>query len=193
MEKAENAAREPGIEDAPVINVKGELVALGPLRRELLPLYQRWINEPEVMRCIGSDRPMTVEQERAWYDEQQTDEKSIHFTIYELPALRPIGNTSLMLVDHRHGTAEFGIFIGEPDARGKGYGTETTRLVLRYAFDSAGLHNVALGVFEFNEAGIRAYRRAGFREIGRRREAYLLDGRRWDEIRMDCLATGRAT
>ena len=29
----------------PILNVVGDLVALGPLRRDLLPLYQRWIND----------------------------------------------------------------------------------------------------------------------------------------------------
>ena len=31
--------------EEPILNVADELVALGPLRRDLLPLYQRWIND----------------------------------------------------------------------------------------------------------------------------------------------------
>lgn len=177
-------AGEPG----PVLNARGERVALGPLRQELLPLYWRWINDPTVMRGVGAYRPLTTDQERAWYDAQQDDEGTMNFTIYELPDHRPVGTTALAHIDLRHGTAEFGILIGEPDARGRGYGTEATRLVLRHAFDAVGLHSVVLGVYSFNEVAIRAYRRAGFREIGRRREAHLLDGRRWDEVWMECLA-----
>jgi RimJ/RimL family protein N-acetyltransferase len=172
----------------PAIIAEGELVALGPLRRDLVPLYARWENDPEVMRRVGSYRPSTAEGEREWYDAHHKDERSITFTVYERSTLRPVGTATLGHVDHRHGTAEFGLLIGEADARGRGYGTETTRLVLRYAFDLAGLHSVALGVYEFNEAAIRAYRRAGFQEVGRLREIYLYGGRRWDEIRMDCLA-----
>jgi hypothetical protein len=56
-------------------------------------------------------------------------------------------------VDHRNRSATFGILIGEPECRGKGYGTETTRLMLDYAFTALGLHNVMLTVFEFNPAG----------------------------------------
>ena len=175
--------------DPPIINIWGELVALGPLRRDHLPLYTRWINDLDTTRSLGASAPMTVEQETAWYDGEVKNEKNVHFTIYELPALRPIGTASIGGIDHQHGTAEFGISIGEPEARGRGYGTETTRLVLRYAFDYLGLHNVELGVYEFNEAGIRAYEKAGFREVGRRREAYLHGGRRWDMIWMDCLAS----
>ena len=39
--------------EEPILNVVGELVALGPLRRDLLPLYQRWINDLGTMRTLG--------------------------------------------------------------------------------------------------------------------------------------------
>lgn len=184
-----NEPRERPENEGPVLNVRGELVALGPLRRDLLPLYARWINDLDTTRSLGAFAPATAEQETKWYDDTVKDERIVNFTVYELATLRPIGDASLTSIDYRHGTAEFGILIGEPDARGKGYGTETTRLVLRYAFDYLGLHSVELGVYEFNRAGIQAYKRAGFREVGRRREAYRLDGRRWDVVLMDCLAS----
>ena len=46
-----------------------------------------------------------------------------------------------------------------------------------------------LSVVAVNEPGIRAYTRAGFREIGRRRQAWLLGGQLWDLVYMDCLAS----
>jgi diamine N-acetyltransferase len=52
-----------------------------------------------------------------------------------------------------------------------------------------GLHSVMLTLAEYNEVGRRAYTRAGFREIGRRRQAWRLGERLWDEIYMDCLAS----
>ena len=77
------------------------------------------------------------------------------FTIYERETSRPIGNTGLHEVNYRNRTATFGIIFGEPERRGKGYGTETTRLMLDYTFTVLGLHNVMLILFEFNVAGIR--------------------------------------
>ena len=52
-----------------------------------------------------------------------------------------------------------------------------------------GLHNMLLTAFSFNERGIRAYRRAGFKEVGRRREARRLAGHAYDVVYMDCLAS----
>jgi len=173
-----------------ILNVVGELVALGPLRRDLLPVYQRWINDLGTMRTLGvPPLPMTSEKEQEWYDRQSKPENDVPFTIYERETLRPIGNTGVHDVDYRNRTATFGILIGEPECRGKGYGTETTRLMLDYAFTALGLHNVMLTVFEFNPAGIRAYEKAGFREFGRRRQCRTIAGKLWDEIFMDCLTS----
>ena len=176
-------------QDQPLINISGEKIALGPARRDLLPLYQRWINDFEVIRTLGARlRPMTWEAEEAWYVE--TSKSDTLFTIYERATMRPIGNTGLHDIDHLHRTAEFGILIGEKECWGKGYGTETTRLMLDYGFNGLGLHNIMLTAFSFNERGLRAYTRAGFREIGRRREAFRLGGDAYDVVYMDCLATG---
>jgi RimJ/RimL family protein N-acetyltransferase len=176
--------------DKPIINIIGEKVALGPMRRDLVPLYTKWLNDFEVIRTLGAPlRPMTQEAEEAWYERASKAERDSYFTIYERPSMRPVGSTGLHGIDHRHRTAEFGLLIGEKECWGKGYGTETTRLVLDYAFNRLGLHNVVLTVYSFNERGIRAYTRAGFRVIGRRREAFRLGDQAHDVLYMDCTAT----
>jgi RimJ/RimL family protein N-acetyltransferase len=172
-----------------IINITGEKIALGPIRRDLLPLYQRWINDFEVTRTLGARlRPMTWEAEAAWYERASRSEGEVLLTIYERATMRPIGNTGLHDLDPFHRTAEFGILIGEKECWGKGYGTEVTRLVLDYGFHALGLHNILLTVYSFNERGLRAYARAGFREIGRRREAVRVGGEAYDAVYMDCLA-----
>ena len=174
----------------PILNIIGDLVALGPLRRDLVVLYQRWINNLGTVRTLSiMPRPMTEEQQGEWYEVASKSQTDVPFTIYERSTMHPIGNTVLAEIDLRNRSAMFGILIGDPDARGKGYGTETTRLILDYAFTALGLHNVMLTVFEFNPAGIRAYEKAGYRECGRRRECRMMGGKLWDEIYMECLST----
>lgn len=181
----------PTDNERPILNIEGELVALGPLRHDLLPLYQRWINDLETTRNLGAlPRPMTAEQEQDWYEQTAKSESEAPFTIYERASMRPIGNTGLHGIDYRNRSATFGILIGEPDCQNRGYGTETTRLMLDYAFTALGLNNVMLTVFAFNQAGKRAYEKAGFREFGRRRQCRSMGGKLWDEVYMDCLSTG---
>ncbi len=175
--------------EQPILNIVGERVALGPLRRDLIPLYARWRNDFEVQRTFGAPlRPVTIEERTRWFDEQVASDAH-WFTIYERESLRPIGTTDLYEINLRYRTASFGMLIGEADARGKGYGTEVTRLMLDYAFTALSLHNVMLIVVEYNLAGRRAYEKAGFREMGRRRQADIMNGVVYDEIYMDCVAS----
>jgi RimJ/RimL family protein N-acetyltransferase len=174
----------------PIINIAGDTVALGPLRRDLIPTYVRWINDFATMRTFGDVRPYSLDGSAGVAYERHLTATAAHwFTIYEANSLRPIGHTDLFDIDERDRTAEFGILIGEADVRGKGYGTETARLMLDYAFTALGMHSVFLRTDGFNLAGQRAYAKAGFKEIGRRRERRWMDGRWWDEVFMDCLAS----
>ncbi len=90
-------------------------------------------------------------------------------------------------IDHSFGRCEFGIFLGR--RRGSGIGTDATRLALDWAFHMLNLRNVLLETYDFNAQARRAYERAGFREIGRRRDAVSALGRRWDAILMDAVAS----
>jgi RimJ/RimL family protein N-acetyltransferase len=150
------------LDERPIVNIQGERVALGPLRRDLVPTYQRWDTDFATNRTTAIARPITLEQEAAAYDRAAMSEQNVFFTIYDLASWRPIGKTYLEGVDLRNRTAELGIVIGEEEYRGKGFGTEATRLVLDYAFTVLGLHNVMLVVYEYNLAGRRAYEKAGF-------------------------------
>lgn len=175
--------------DQPQIILRGEKVGLGPLRNDLLPTYQRWINTLEVNRTLAApSRPMTMEGEQQWFASAATDRTGLTFTIYELLTLRPIGNTGFHVVDHVNDCAEFGILLGEPDVWGRGYGTEATQLMLFYAFDVLGVHNVFLETYASNPGAIRAYEKAGFKHIGVRRGARVVGRMRYDVILMDAVA-----
>jgi diamine N-acetyltransferase len=173
----------------PIISIVGERVALGPVRRAHIPLFQRWNNDFAVTRTTACSGPWTMEQMAAGYDASVSATDQMHLLIYDRASLQPMGATYLTHIDDRHRTAEFGIAIGEAEARGKGFGTEATRLVLDYAFTALGLHNVMLAVYAFNRAGVRAYEKAGFRAFARRRACKAMGGKSWDVIYMEALAS----
>ncbi len=174
------------------VNMRGEKVALGPFQRELLPVVSQWANDFAVSVLNGGLlRPVAWESIVAEFEQDVKADahRVVIFAIYEAATMRPIGTTMLKDIDHTQGTALYGISIGDKDAWGKGYGTEATVLMLDYAFNVLGLHNVMLEVYGFNERAVRAYARAGFETIGRRREAYRMGQQRHDVILMDCTAS----
>ena len=111
--------------------------------------------------------------------------EAVDFTIYDRTDTAPVGTAGLFQINHVHGTAKFGIAIG--DRRGQGLGTEATRLVLDFAFHVLHLRNVLLEAMEWNVAGLTAYERAGFRPVGRRRGAAMSRGKPTDVVIMDAV------
>ena len=172
---------------APVLNMRGEKIGLGPLSADLLPVYQRWLNDFDLLAMLDRRfRPLTNDWIRTWFERQSRGNgDTLVFTIWDLATMTPIGNTALQDIDPRTRTAEFGIFIAEPTFRGDGRGTETTRMMVRFALETLALENVMLRVFDDNEPAIRTYRKVGFREIGRRRGAHRHSGIPGDIVLMD--------
>jgi diamine N-acetyltransferase len=176
------------LQPQPFILVQGQRVGLGALRQDLIPTYLKWRSDLEVLRGTGENAQVpTVEALQAWYEQAtRPGSRDVHFTIYDLDDLAPVGTAVLVRVDQHDGTAEFGLTVGE--RRSQGLGTEATRLVLDWAFTVMGLHNILLVTFSWNLPAIRAYSKAGFREIGRRRGAVATYGQRHDQVLMDAVA-----
>jgi RimJ/RimL family protein N-acetyltransferase len=85
-----------------------------------------------------------------------------------------------------HRNADSGIAI-ERAYWDKGYGTDATHTMLRFAFTEMGLHRVTLGVADYNARARRVYEKCGFQVEGRLREAKFRDGRWCDNIIMGIL------
>ncbi|KAJ5622991.1 Acyl-CoA N-acyltransferase [Penicillium lividum] len=80
----------------------------------------------------------------------------------------------------RHRAAMLGISLIDGFS-GKGYGTEAIKWGLDWAFEHAGLHRICLCVFSYNTRAIELYRKLGFVEEGREREAVFYC-RNWHDI-----------
>lgn len=86
-----------------------------------------------------------------------------------------IGSVYLRDIDREAGTAEYGIFIGEKEAFGHGYGTAAAKLALAYGFETLHLQKIFLRLLEDNEGARKSYEKAGFRMIKDRRESAALE------------------
>lgn len=83
---------------------------------------------------------------------------------------REVGSVYLRDIDREAGTAEYGVFIGEEDALGRGYGTKAAKLMLAYGFEKLGLNKIFLRFLEDNTGAKKSYEKAGFQMIEGRRE-----------------------
>jgi [ribosomal protein S5]-alanine N-acetyltransferase len=167
--------------------LKSEHIGFVTLIREDIPTMFAWMQDLEYGAYLGTNsKPTTVESETKWFEENASPSKSlVTFGILELEANRLIGICNLLDMNPVNGTATLGIEIGEKECLGKGYGTEAVKLLVEYGMFFLNLYNIKLEVFGFNPRAIRAYEKAGFSLVGRRRAARLLGGQRYDDIIMD--------
>ena len=158
----------------------------------MIPLLAKWDNDFDVSFFSGDPlRSIPRETTEARFEQnyREISRDRVDIIVNQNHTIPPIGLTELRRINYRSRTADYGILIGERDCWSKGYGTETTRLMLDYGFSVLGLHNITLETYAYNERAIKAYQRAGFRIIGRRREVNMWGGKLYDEIIMDCLST----
>ncbi|HEU4724037.1 MAG TPA: GNAT family protein [Candidatus Eisenbacteria bacterium] len=167
----------------------GRSIYLRPVERNDAEAFQVWMNDEAVVRNLLGHRPMTHDDELRFVERVTSgnDPNEVVFSIVRRRGDLHIGATGLHVIDWRRRMACFGIEIGRKEEWGKGYGTEATALMVRYAFQTLNLNRVWLWVYEFNERGIRAYERVGFKlEATLRKDCYR-DGRFWDVHHMGIL------
>ena len=157
--------------------LEGQRVRLRPVEERDLPLFVRWLSDPEVRRwlSISEGLELTAESEWEWYAEMRGDLTRVVWCIENTDG-QPIGNVDLQEIDETNGRASLGIFVGEKELWGHGYGTDATKEVLRYAFRELDLRRIQLHVDEDNRRGIRCYEKCGFVREGLLRAYRLRDG-----------------
>ena len=166
----------------------GERIYLSPMNLEDIEIYTKWMNDFCITDGLhSSSKICNLPSEKDWL-ENSLKSGEYQFSIVDLKTDELIGNCGIMNIDNIDRIATVGVFIGEKDNRNKGYGKEALRLLLDYGFNYLNIHNIGLKVFSFNDGAIKCYKDVGFKEYGRRREAYFVNGKYYDSICMDILA-----
>ena len=175
----------------------GKRIRLRAVEQSDLDIFCRWINDPEITENLLLVYPMSQVEEARWYENMLQQPPSNHVMVIDIQtekqpdSWQAIGNCGFMNFDWRNRSAEIGIMIGEKDQWNKGYGTEAMRLMCDYGFNTLNLHRIFLRVFEGNERGKQAYKKAGFIHEGTMRQAHFRDGRYWDVDLMSILKTDK--
>ena len=165
----------------------GKLVRLAAPSEDEKAAFARWSTDPDYLRHLDDDPVRPMAAEHFTLPRKEGASNSFEFRIRTLADDKLIGFVVLFSIKWNNGACTLAIGIGEPDFRGKGYGTDALNLAVGFAFRELNLHRVGLTVISYNAAAIRAYERVGFVQEGVRREAIHRDGKRYDEILMGIL------
>jgi len=163
------------------------LVRLRPIELDDSDDVVAWRNSASVRSNFIQRADFTVDGQHRWVAEQVQTGKVSQFIIELGEARIPVGSTFIKDIDPVHRKGEFGIFIGDPAARGRGVGTSAARLVVDHGFSALGLNRIYLRVLAHNAGAVRSYENAGFVHEGRLRQDVILDGEPTDVIVMAVL------
>ncbi|KEJ01392.1 acetyltransferase [Clostridium botulinum A2B7 92] len=92
-----------------------------------------------------------------------------------------VGILNLNSIHERNGTFSIGMQV-DKDYRGKGYGTEAMRILLRYAFLERRLNKFNASVLDGNIGSATMLKKLGCQQEGIRRQVVYTDGQYMDEI-----------
>ncbi len=164
--------------------IAGRKIYLCEITSEHTGLIVRWRNNPNVRSKFIFREKFTNQMHENWLETKVATGEVVQFVIYTNEKDIPIGSVYLRDIDYHNKKAEYGIFIGEDEARGHGYGTEAANLMCQYAFEQLKLHKLMLRVFADNKNAIRSYEKAGFVQEAYLKDEELLDGKYKDVIFM---------
>ncbi len=150
--------------------LEGEKVRLEYITKDYTDLIIKWRNNESTRTNFIFQEEFTDFIHNAWIDSQVNTGKVVQFIIWDKSTESPVGSVYLRDIDKSNEKAEYGIFIGEDTARGKGLGTEASNIICEYGFHELNLHKIMLRVFANNISAIKSYTKAGFIQ-----EAYLKD------------------
>lgn len=173
------------------IRLRGERVCLLPRRTddEAMRMYLRWVSDEETAMLIAQNRQVvTIDVLRRHIEAQQESDDDYEFDIMETTSRHVVGTCSLHISETN---AQLGIDIGDPESRGRGLGTETIRMLVRFAFDELRMHRIELCASADNLRAIRCYEKVGFSECGRMHEVTWSGGRWHDAVIMELLLGNR--
>ncbi|MGF1761799.1 GNAT family N-acetyltransferase [Aliivibrio kagoshimensis] len=114
--------------------------------------------------------------------------KTVSFGICCQKTGKLIGYAGIASISQLNRCGEYFILIGDKAYWGKGIGTEVTKLITEYGFNTLGLHRIELTAYAINPAAIRAYEKAGYQHEGVKRESGFRDGKFIDKVQMSVLS-----
>ena len=174
------------IKEKPVLY--GETIFLRPIQAEDAQAMFEGLTDEESNRLTGTHEKFTLEQVQRFCARIAEDDDRADYAIIgkDNPGVI-LGEVVLNEISWENRSSNFRIGLYNQAFFGKGYGTQATRLILKFGFEALNLHRIDLEVYDFNPRAAHVYEKVGFKREGVKRDVLLWDGRFQDAIVMSML------
>ncbi len=154
------------------------IITLRTALRSDIPTLERWDRDPAVIASTSDspDASVAFGEENDWYENLDLEQPDVWEYWIAEAGERPIG--AMQMIDpHLEPTHYWGeiepnlraldIWIGEPDARGKGYGEQMMRLGIEHCFMKPEVTAIIIDPLASNTRAHKFYQRIGFKPTHR--------------------------
>lgn len=154
-----------------------------------IPLTLIWNNQEEIKDLYaGHPFPVNIEMETEWYERiTKSNIPTCVFGIELIENQKLIGISLLKNINLIHSKAEFALYIGDKNERGKGYSIVAAKQTIDFGFQQLGLNRIYTEVQSNNIASIKMCESIGFKREGIIRQGQYKNGQFRDEIMMGML------
>jgi RimJ/RimL family protein N-acetyltransferase len=157
--------------------IAGEHVILRAFEGDDAERCYRWMNDPNIVRTLKTRYPIAFQNEAEWLEgAMHASHTERHFAVERRDDRTHIGNASIHDIDWVSRAGWFGLFIGEPTAWNRGFGSDAIGTLVRFAFDEMNLRKLRINVFDYNDRAKHVLESRGFVQEGRLRDDFYRDG-----------------
>ena len=152
-------------------------------------MFVKWMNDEKVRTYLLRAFAITEMAEEAWIAAENKQEQfpvKVNFVMEVVKSGRAIGVMGIHNIDWLHRNCITGTIIGERDCYRKGYAADAKLTLLRYAFDTLGMHKVISHADARNEASIAYSKKCGYHIEGVLKEDKWKDGEWQDTVLLGC-------
>lgn len=145
--------------------------------------YVSWLQDPEIIQYLEvRHAQQTQETVTSFVQDMLESENNLMLGIFTKTDNKHIGNIKIGPINWRYGRADIGIIIGDKNAWGKGYATETIQSICDIAFKTLELTRLQAGAYASNAGSLKAFKKAGFKQEGILKAYWKLENNPEDQV-----------
>ena len=125
--------------------IKGNNIYLRPILKSDIDYLNQWKNDEEVYKYLGGGfSPISIDQQQNWLDSMiDLTGNNRRYLICDKNDI-PLGLVGLYGINWIHRTCEMGIYIGDKNSHGHGFGKQASFLIEQFGKNSKLLKNKIL-------------------------------------------------
>lgn len=168
------------------MNLTGNIVTLRAIEIDDMDFLKEMLNDEELERnVVGWAFPISSYEQENWYKNNISNKSNIRY-IVEADQKR-IGLATLTDIDWKNRKAMHGIKLCNEDFRGKGYGTDIVKTIMKYAFEELQLNRLYGSILDYNIASQKLYKKCGWKVEGIQKDSVFKNNAYHDEIMVGIL------